>query len=109
MLFGFNVTYEIVTPESAEHGDADERGFIIQNGRFRSAVESLFETRSNTAGGIAALETSAWPEEFARWFTVINGPEFDTGAVESRSIHWPDSITPASKARVIRLCKRGHA
>lgn len=109
MLFGFSVTYEIVTPESAEHGDADERSFVIQNGRFRSSMELLFETRSNTADGIAALEASAWPEEHARWFTVTNGPESDTGAVESRSIHWPDSITLASKARIIRLCKRGHA
>ena len=28
MLYGFHVTYDVVTPESAEHGDYAESGFM---------------------------------------------------------------------------------
>lgn len=37
----FNITYEIVTDESAEHGDVEERGFISQDVDLRTAVSDL--------------------------------------------------------------------
>lgn len=100
----FNVTYEIVTPESAEYGDADERGFLAENATLREAIELVQETRTSHVGGVECVEPNCWPGLFS-WITVINSAEYLTGAQESRSIHIPDSVTPASRARILRLLK----
>ena len=42
MSKGFNVTYEIITEESAEQGDAEERGFLLENVTFREAFGEVF-------------------------------------------------------------------
>ena len=99
----FNVTYEIVTPESAEHGDADERGFIVEGVSFREAVEEVQLTRTCHVGGIESVEASDSRIKSARWFTIINGMEFYTGACESRSLHIPEHITAASRRRIARV------
>ncbi len=90
----FNVTYEIVTPESAENGDSDESGFISEGVSLRKAIDDLFATRTSKCGGVASIENND------RWITVYNGTEFLTGAQESRSLHFPQNITAASKARI---------
>jgi hypothetical protein len=46
-MITFNVTYDIVTPESAEGGDAAERGFILENARLRHAVEAACRPTRN--------------------------------------------------------------
>ena len=94
----FNVTYEIVTEESAEHGDADERGFISQDVSLRQALEDVFKTRTSHCDGITGIE-----DNNGAWFTVYNGMEFLTGAHESRSIHMPDNITGSSISRIAKL------
>jgi hypothetical protein len=104
----FSVTYEIVTPESAENGDADERGFISQSVSLREALRDVLEVRCDGhCGSIEAIEASCSELEHARWITVYNGAEYLTGACESRSLHWPEHITPASRARILRLVQRG--
>lgn len=40
----WRVTYETITPESAEHGDAEERGFMLPGGA-RGASPGLTERR----------------------------------------------------------------
>ncbi len=96
-MMQFNVTYEIVTPESAENGDSDESGFISEGVSLRKAIDDLFAARTSQCGGVASIENND------RWITVYNGTEFLTGAQESRSLHFPQNITAASKARVWRL------
>jgi hypothetical protein len=98
----FNVTYDIVTPESAEHGDAAERGFVSKNVTLSEAIDDVRSTRTCAVGGIECIEPNASGDDFD-WITVINGMEFETGAVESRSIHLPNSITPSSRKRILRL------
>jgi hypothetical protein len=44
----FNVTYGIVTPESAEQGDYSETGFIAQDLPFRDAIETFNRERDWT-------------------------------------------------------------
>ena len=46
MSHNFAVTYEIVTDESAEHGDAEERGFIAKNVSLRDAIDYVTQTES---------------------------------------------------------------
>lgn len=99
----FSVTYEIVTPESAEIGDADERGFIDENVSFREAIELVQLTRTCDIGGIVCIEADSSNIESARWFTVYNGAEYETGAHESRSLHIPDHVTSASRRRIARV------
>lgn len=99
----FSVTFEIVTPESAEDGEAESLGFIGQNMPLREAIESLFETRTSAVDGIAYREANDSDACRARWFSVGNGMEFETGATESRSIHFPETMTPASRARLCAL------
>lgn len=100
---GFNVTYEIVTPESAEQGDAEERGYIAEGLSLRDALACLSETRTSAVDGVSAIEANEYPVSCPRWLTVINGMEYRTGAQESRSLHFPDNVTPASRVRVARL------
>lgn len=106
MTHPWPVTYEIVTPESAEHGDAEERGYISQNETLRDAIDSLFGTRTSACNGVTAIEPNASDHSAARWITVYNGMEFETGAHESRSLHFPDSLTDVSRARLVRYIMR---
>lgn len=105
----FSVTYEIVTPESAEQGDAESRGFICWDVTLREALQSLFETRTSQVDGISAIEPNDSEYQRARWMTVYNGAEYLTGANESRSIHFPERVTGATRARLVRLVLRGHS
>ncbi len=99
----FDVTYEIVTPESAEDGEAEERGFIGEGLTLRDAVWEVQATRTNAVDGVECIECDSWPCRRPRWITVNNGMEFETGANESRSLHIPSTVTPASARRIARL------
>lgn len=99
----FNVTYEIVTPESAEDGDVEERGFIVKGVSLREAITEVHNTRTSRVDGVEAIETDCWPMIDPRWVTVINGMEFETGACESRSLHMPGDLTSATRRRIARL------
>lgn len=102
-MLKFNVTYEIMTPESAEYGDADERGFIVEGASLRDALDYVFSTRTSQCEGVEAVEANEYPVVSPGWITVYNGIEYLTGAHESRSIHFPDNMTASSRVRVARL------
>lgn len=101
----FDVSYEIVTPESAEDGDAAERGMIGEDLDLRTALDLLLTTRTSLVGGVEAVECDSWPTSTdlpPRRVTVYNGMEFETGAYESRSLHLGD-VTPSTAIRIARL------
>lgn len=105
----FRVTYEITTAESAMEGDCAESGFVHPEAvRLRAALELVQSTRTSRVGGVICIEPSDSRVPDARWFTVYNGMEFETGACESRSIHIPEQVTGASRARIFRLLDRSH-
>jgi len=99
----FTVTYDIVTPESAEDGDAAERGLIVEAASLHDAVAALFETRTSLVDGVECIETDEWPMREPRWVQVTNGREFETGASETRALHMPDSLTRSTRVRIARL------
>ena len=101
----WNVTYEVWTEESAEIGETDERGFISEDVPLRFAIEDLLATRTEHVGGSQYADPSDSDVGQARWITVDNGMEYLTGAYESRSLHIPDRVTPASRARLVRLVR----
>ena len=104
MKNAFTLTYEIVTPESAEYGDAAERGFRDERGnRYAEPVAVPLRAALNTLGSMEPNDSEC---ESARWWSEIDGAEnYRTGAHEYRTLHLPDGITPASRARVNRLIK----
>lgn len=99
----FKVTYEIVTPESAEDGEAAEHGFYHENGG-RDALK-LVERHEDYAMDLrTALRFCSPSEDCGRWFA--SHPEcedFTTGADVSTCLHPPRNITKASYARLRRL------
>jgi hypothetical protein len=91
----FDVTYDIVTHESAEHGDTAERGFVAQGISLREAIREI---------GGCAYEADCWPVRGPRYF--INhefNEDFATGARETRYLHLPNHLTEASRLRIARL------
>ena len=101
----FCVSYEIVTEESAENGEAEERGVIDDALPLREALKEVRRTRTNLVGGVESVSTDSWPAKAVRWITVSNSAEYETGARESRTLHLPETITPASSRRIARLLK----
>lgn len=96
----FSVTFETVTPESAEHGDFEDSGFVSENVSLREAVETL-------GYGNGRVEANCYPVNLhcvPRWFTAYQTSEnYTTGETENRSLHLPDNITPSSALRIARL------
>ena len=102
-MTAFNVTYEIVTPESAENGDVDESGFIAENVSLRDALALVSETRTSRVDGVECIECDSLPCDAPRWITVVNGMEYETGAQESRALHIPEGVTESTARRIARL------
>lgn len=96
-MLRFPVTYERVTDESAVDGDAAERGYISRGSTLREAVEAFRDVRR--ANGY--VEANECPVEAPRWLTSYG--EHEDGVSESRSLHFPDTVTPASRRRLARL------
>lgn len=94
----FRVTYEVVTPESAEHGDAESRGYV-QPGEWRT------DDAGDAGMTLREAKRLAHPQEdCGRWWCEVDGrTDYRTGAVETRSIHPPANITASSYARVARV------
>ena len=77
-------TFEIITPDSAEHGEAEERGWIDEEGTEYGFRELVALARSGEASS-SAPSTGAW-------LTVYGYDEdYCTGAVENRSYHPVDA------------------
>ena len=95
-----NVTFDIITPESSELGEAEEMGFISENVSLRDAITDLFNTRTAHGGGISFIECfNEWPFSIR----VGNGMEFLTGAHEQRTLHLNDTLTQSSATRLAKL------
>lgn len=104
----WNVTYEIVTPESAEYGDAEEHGFVAQNVSFRDALNYWDGMHCHVEANCYPVNNRGRICVCPRWFTaykVNDGTRdyYETGAEESRDLHIPDHITPSSRLRIARL------
>ncbi len=107
----FRITYEIITPESVEVGDAEERGFVEP--RFDCLVpieEAMNETDWPKSSLLWTLQHAELflgrhsMEDCGRWFSSIDSPEdYQTGAQTRYSLHPDDSITPSSYARLARI------
>lgn len=108
----FHVTYEITTPESAEHGDCAERGFMTpREWRYPMSATDIGARALSIKNDQAVsfrqaidLISQGSMRDDGRCFTE-EGERLDyrTGAGEVRSLHVPDRITPSSYARIRRI------
>ena len=69
----------------------------------RDAIDALRDIRTSMCGGVESIECDESPVRAPRWVTITNGTEYETGAQESRSLHFPPELTPASRRRIARL------
>jgi len=106
------ITYEVITPESAENGDAEERGFIAPGlFNFRVPVEESLNKEDWPDGSLdwdlRAAEIylgRGGMEDSGRWFTTTSPEQnFRTGADTFYSLHPSGNTTPASYARLARI------
>lgn len=123
LLKGFLVTYDHVTPESAADGETSENGWIdcisqriplyvdesVGNYDLVKAPELTFRDAVNAwdASG-CQIEPDSGPMSIdcpPRWLTACppSDERFDD-IDETRSIHFPDSVTASSRIRFARLC-----
>lgn len=103
----FSVTFERYTSESVENGDAEERRYLIESGTLRECVDEFLELPA-----LDTIEADCCPvtmEHPPRWFQATQGSdhylyaESDNDEGESRALHIPDSVTPASRIRLARV------
>jgi len=96
----FAITYETVTPESAEDGEAADRGWVVENASLSDCYSDLYN-----AGAIGCyVEADCYPVREPRWLTFYKVDEnYATGAETSWSLHLPETLTPASRRRIARL------
>ena len=92
----FHVTYEIVTEESAEHGEAESSGFLLED------CPSLSEAIGVFGSAICADSSHLSLSNPPRWFTTEPEQDYITGEYESRSLHI-QGVTPSSAMRIARL------
>lgn len=97
-MITFSVTYDVVTAESAEHGDFAEGGFYSEGG-WKHEDRSEWSLRSLVShfgrGGF---------EDSGTWFSSADADQdYRTGDYTSYAIHPPDSITASSYRRLRRI------
>lgn len=69
----------------------------------RDALAECGQAFASTTGTIHA-EASAAPEQYAQWVT-WTGFNYRTGEEQAASLFFPESTTPASRARLCRYLK----
>lgn len=110
----FRVTFETITAESAEVGDAAQRGYLDWQGcPVDNPRESVWDLRDLT-DKLAGCWAEGTGENPPRWISLDPGSDFwlspfwrdlagDDALGVNASVHRPDWITEASWGRVCRL------
>lgn len=98
MTQDFAVTFDLVTQESAAHGDYADSGFLGRDLTFRAAFD-LFQSERDWTH----VEADEWPVRSPRWFTDSGEVQFASGDCRAVSLHLPERLTNASRLRIARL------
>ena len=100
----FRVTYDVVTPESAENGDYADSGFAAPGGwKFAADDPGPHEMTLREALDTCGMHGGGGFEDSGRWFSTVDPDvNYSTGEDTRYSIHPPRNITPASYARLRR-------
>lgn len=102
----FRVTYEIVTDESAEHGDAAEIGFMLPGGWYVTLEQALADKEGDYSMTLREAVSLATPNyDAGTWLGELDGNRTLDGAWQRRDLHPPRNITPASYKRLKRALR----
>lgn len=94
---GFSITYEIITHESAEEGDAADEGFVVEN-------VTLGEALSHISTPLTPSRHPFDPSHPYTWFNTIDADvDYRTGDGEHRALHLPRNLTTSTRQRIARL------
>lgn len=111
----FNVTFEIVTPESAARGDCDRQGFMRSDG---GQEELPAHVVGKEAGRIKAdcamrlrqaIDLIGMVEDTGPSYSFQECDprrNYQTGHEERRAFHPPYNVTPSSAERIARLLRK---
>ena len=85
MLFNVNETFEIITSESAEHGEVAESGFNFENATytFRELVEYL----DHNGYCLPSCYPLTGREDFPVWISTESQMDMYSGDYENTSLH----------------------
>lgn len=100
-MHGFMVTWERVNDREAMAGGTNRYGIEARGVSLREACETVRRwayTVSNTRGRYA---DSSEPQN-ARYVS-FEMDDWETGDTLTLAIHFPESVTPSSRARLVRL------
>lgn len=109
------ITYEVITPESAEHADVAERGFIEPSYNIAVPVEESLNKEDWPAESLVwTLRDAelflgrASMEDCGDWFQQIDGStDYQSGTITRYALHPSNGISPASYDRLKRIfCMR---
>ena len=105
----FRLTYQTVTPESAEYGDMANHGFVSRTGNYNPARNyfpknpALFTLREALdifeKHGNGTIQANEWPLSNPRWFD--NCVEEYGGSV-TIGLHLPEHLTASTRLRIAR-------
>lgn len=99
----FHVTFEVMTEESAEQGDVEERGTVGEFDKLKDALQAFRDDGGAYVDGVRSIETDSSPCERPRWVTCVWGQNFQDGSERSTSLHIPENVTAASARRIALL------
>jgi hypothetical protein len=88
--FTLDVTYDVVTPESAERGDFEESGFESEDLKFDSLAEMALYMQENGASG---SETGGGIKN-PSWYTADPDIDYQSGHETSHGFHVQTDLTP---------------
>lgn len=100
----FSMTYDIVTPESAEHGGVAESGFHIETIKLGSKGREHNEMSLSTAIRLARNEYCNVDNGNGSFYSNGGDMNYRTGSETSYAVHF-DGLTPSTLKRVARLLK----
>ena len=99
-MIKFDVTFEVITPESAEHGEAESMGYEAERVSLREAIDAM-------GYGEQGMEASEHPVSNPRWITAYDTNRdrayWEQGETVNHLRSFPDTMTASSKLRVCRL------
>ena len=93
---GFRITYQTTTPESVEHGECEDQGWINEEGvsMIRDTEDGLTATDNaisflETNTGANGLEYSSSGNAYLDgwWISMKYSEDFATGEIEDRGFH----------------------
>lgn len=95
-MITFTVSYEVITPASAAHGDVEDSGILYPSVTLREALDEM--------SGAEYFQANEYPVTCPRWVTGYGTHEdYLSGETGNLSLHFPEHLTPSTRRRIVRL------